>query len=164
MEQNNKPALSMFATVQEYKDAVKAFDANLKRRAEDAGRPAAEQLQWSGFDEHIAAKGKPVSVIEAFEDTFHSVFAAPAVDAAKLPPLPEPWITDGTAKAPAARHHYAEDQMVDYANEAAADLRALVAQQAARIAQLEQAAQLFSEAYAGAHAERMELRAKSEGK
>lgn len=31
-----------------------------------------------------------------------------------LPALPEPWITDYTAKDPAAKNHYAEDQINDH--------------------------------------------------
>lgn len=34
-----------------------------------------------------------------------------------LPAFPEPWIVDGSTKDPSARHHYAEDQMVDRDNE-----------------------------------------------
>jgi hypothetical protein len=41
-----------------------------------------------------------------------------------LPPLPEPWIIDGTTNDPTARHHYAEDQMIDYARTYNAALRA----------------------------------------
>jgi hypothetical protein len=37
-----------------------------------------------------------------------------------LPPLPEPWITNMGSKDPAAREHYARDQMEDYARAAIA--------------------------------------------
>lgn len=38
----------------------------------------------------------------------------------ELPPLPDPWITDGNTKDPASKHHYSEDQMLDYARAALA--------------------------------------------
>jgi hypothetical protein len=41
----------------------------------------------------------------------------------QLPPLPEPWIQNFTAKDPASRDHYAADQMREYGRLCAGSLR-----------------------------------------
>lgn len=95
MEQNNKPSLSQFATLAEYRDAVIAFDAaNPKRRADDQ-IGAMVPLEW----ESPSQFGSP-----ELQAIILANLAAPAVDAAELDKLkalaeaatPGPWEWGGT--------------------------------------------------------------------